>query len=119
MHIRKIENNLMKCVFVNDVKFSQSSINAIKDIRRRTQLSNPLTAALPAGVMINIFLGNKPLQSVHNISQTDFESLSKAMAAVPSIQRKLIHDIDVMQALEHSGKEAQFWKGVANGCGIK
>jgi len=109
----------MKCVFINDVKFSQDSIEAIKDIRRRSQLATALSVAMPAGVMINIFLGNKPLQSAYNISQTDFASLSKAMASIPSIQRKVIRDIATMQALTHSGKEAQFWRGVADGCDVK
>ncbi len=109
----------MKCAFINEVTFSQASADAIKDIRRRSQLAAALSGVMPAGVMINIFLGNKPLQSAYNISQTDFELLSKAMASVPLIQRKVIRDIATMQSLAHTGKEADFWRGVADGCDVQ
>lgn len=109
----------MKCVFINDVKFSQDSVNAIKDIRRRGEMAVALSRVMPAGVMLNIFLGNKPLHSAYNISQADFEALAKAMGSLPAIQRKVIRDIATMQALSHSGKESQFWRGVTNGCKIQ
>ena len=109
----------MKCVPINSVKFGQESIGAIKDIRRRKRLAASLSIVMPAGAMLNIFLGNDALKSAYNISQTDFEALAKAMASLPVIQRKVIRDIAMEQALYRSGKEAQFWKGVANGCGIK
>lgn len=109
----------MKCVFINDIEFSQESMNAIKDIRRRSQMASVLSRIMPAGIMVNIFLGNGALRSTYNISQTDFKSLSNAIAALPVIERKVIHDIAVMQALTHSGKESQFWRGVADGCSIQ
>ena len=109
----------MKCVFINDVKFSKESIEAINDIRRRSQFATALSIAMPTGVMLSIFLGNKSLQSAYNISQTDFKTLSKAITSMPSIQRKVIYDIAAMQALTHSGKESQFWRGIADGCDIK
>jgi len=108
----------MKCVFINNVKFSQESIAAIKDIRRRGHMVAALAKIMPASIMINIFLGNETLKSAYNVSQTDFESLAKAMASLPAIQRKIIRDIATMQALSHSGKESQFWRGVADGCRI-
>ena len=109
----------MECIFVNDVTFSQESVDAIEDIRRRSQMTVALSKIMPVGVMVNIFLGNGVLKSSYNISQTDFESLAKAMASLPVIQRKVIRDIAMMQALSHSGKEAQFWRGVADGCNIQ
>lgn len=69
--------------------------------------------------MVNIFLGNGELKLAYSISQTDFEALAKAMASLPAIQRKMIRDIAGQQALYLSGKEAQFWKGVVNGCNFK
>ena len=105
-------------MFINDVKFSQGSIAAIKDIRRRGHMLAALAKIMPAGIMINIFLGNNTLKSAYKVSQTDFESLAKAMAPLPTIQRKIIRDIATMQALSHSGKESQFWREVADGCSI-
>ncbi len=77
-----------------------------------------LSTTLPAGMMVNIFLGNGVLKSSYSITQTDFEALAKAMKSVPAIQRKVVKDIAMMQALSHSGRESKFWKGIANGCGM-
>ena len=109
----------MKCISISEIKFSQDSISAIKDIRRRSQMVKALSRIIPTGVMVNIFLGNGALKSAYNISQTDFESLAKAMTSLPAIQRKIIRDIATMQALSHSGKESQFWRGVADGCKVR
>ncbi len=70
-------------------------------------------------MIVNIFFGNGVLKSSYNITQTDFEALAKAMKSVPVIHRKVVKDIAMMQALSHSGKESNFWKGIANGCGIQ
>jgi hypothetical protein len=51
----------MQCVATSEVRFGTASISAIKDVRRRSELVKVLAVALPAGVMVNIFAGNKPL----------------------------------------------------------
>lgn len=108
----------MQCTSIYDLNFDQKSIDAIEDIKRRNNLSKVLSRVMPFGTMANIFLGNGPLKSAHNITRTDFEALAKAMAALPAIQRKVIQDIARRQAIYHVGREASFWKGVADGCGI-
>ena len=108
----------MECLSIDDVNFTRSSIDAIDDIRRVTKAWDTLSTLIPSGVMLTIFVGNKPIVSAYNISQTDFLSLAKAIQSLPAIQRKVIKDIASMQALERTGKEAKFWRGIANGCGI-
>jgi len=108
----------MQCIPIYGLNFDQESVNAIKDIKRRNELFLVLSRVMPFRTMANIFLGNGALQSAYNISQTDFETLAKAIAALPALQRKIIHDIAAMQFLTHSGRESKFWKGVADGCGL-
>lgn len=109
----------MECVSVDEVVFTQSSKIAIEDIRRVIKSWGLLSKIIPGGVMLTIFAGNKPLVSAYNISQTDFELIAKSLDALPVIQRKIIEDIAIMQALERTGKEAKFWKGIVNGCSIE
>jgi len=109
----------MQCISLESVRFTQSSIAAIEEIRRIRKAWSALAKIIPSGVMLTIFAGNKPLHSAYNVSQTDFETLAKAMDSLPKIQRRVIRDIAVMQALERGGKEAKFWKGIANGCKIR
>lgn len=109
----------MKCVFINEVKFSKESLYAIKDIRRKSQMISALSKLMPAGIMINIFLGNGVLKSTYNISQTDFKSLANAVSSLPAIERRVIYTIAADQALFHKGKESMFWGGIADGCSIK
>lgn len=108
----------MQCVSIVSVKFDQESISAIKDIKRRQNLTTALSLVMPAGTMANIFLGNGVLKSSFVILTTDFEALAKAIASLPAIQRKVIRDIATMQAILHTGQESTFWKGVADGCEI-
>lgn len=108
----------MQCVSIENVTFTQSSILAIEEIRRVRKAWSTLFKILPAGIMLTIFAGNKPLHSAYNISQTDFEALAKALDSLPKIQRRVIRDIATIQALERVGAEAKFWRGIANGCRI-
>lgn len=108
----------MQCIPINDIRFSQESIAAIKLIRKKNQLAVVLVTVLPAGAMVNIFLGNGSLQSSYNVYQTVFESLAKAMVSVSPIHRRVIQDIATRQALFSAGKESLFWRGVADGCAI-
>lgn len=109
----------MRCESMLGISFDRASKNAINDIRRKNQMARILSIVLPAGVMANIFIGNGVLKSSYNITQADFVALEKAMKSVPVIQRKVVKDIAMMQALSHSGKESRFWKGVANGCRVQ
>ena len=77
-----------------------------------------MSQAMPFGTMANIFLGNGALKSSHNIMATDFETLAKAMASLPAIQRKVIRDIATKQAVFHIGDQSKSWKGVVDGCEI-
>lgn len=108
----------MKCVTLNDVHFSPSSINAIKEIRRQIKLHKALSVIIPAGSMMVIFLGNGALQSAYNIAQTDFESLAQGMSSLRLMQRRAVRLQASMQVLETSGKEKNFWEGVLHGCNI-
>jgi len=109
----------MKCVSVNGLIFDTESLEAIKVIRRKSNLSVILSRIMPIGTMTNIFLGNGILKSSYNISQTDFEALAKAMQSLPVILRRVISNIAREQQLYHFGNERKFWKGVENGCGIQ
>jgi len=92
----------MQYISINGLEFSKESIDAIKDIRKRSQMAIVLSKVFPAGAMVNIFLGNGTLKSAYNISQTDFVALAKAMVSIPAIPRKVIRDIAMMQALSHT-----------------
>ena len=116
----------MGCVSIVEVVFLQSSKVAIEDIRRVIKSWGMLSKIIPVGVMQTIFSGNKPFISAYNISTTDLELLAKFLKTLPVIQRKIIEDIaprpierQIVQALERTGKEAQFYKGIVNGCSIQ
>ncbi|MBL1261800.1 MAG: hypothetical protein COB33_014885 [Thiotrichaceae bacterium] len=109
----------MKCVSINELKFDKESLAAIKDIRRRSNLSILLSRIMPTGTITNIFLGNGLLKSSYNISQADFEALAQAMQSLPVILRRVISNIAREQQLYHSGNEREFWVGVENGCGVQ
>lgn len=106
----------MQCVSIDSLVLSSRSLVAIKDIERRTHLSSVLKRVMSAGTMVNIFAGNGVMKSGFFVTQTDFEALSKAIAALPNITRRVIRDIADRQQLLRSGKEREFWRGVANGC---
>jgi hypothetical protein len=111
----------MKCVPVEDVTFDEKSIEAIEDIKRRTELAEILPTVMATGVMVNIFAGKGALKSAYNIAQTDFEALAKAIAALPHLERVVIRRIAQRQQLDlyRSPKEVEFWKGVEYGCSIR
>jgi len=56
--------------------------------------------------------------TTYSLAASDFEAFTKAMVALPVIQRRVIQDIAKEQAIYHIGVESQFWRGVADGCGI-
>jgi hypothetical protein len=109
----------MECIPINNITFDHVSLEAIREIRRKRQLTATLSIVMPAGTMANIFLGNDVLKSSYNITQTDFATLAKAIRGLPAIERKIIRDIAAMQALSHFGTESIFWRGIADGCNIQ
>jgi hypothetical protein len=109
----------MECIPIDNLSFDYESLEAIRDLRKRRQIVDVLSIALPVGAMANIFLGNGVLKSSYNITQTDFVTLAESIRGLPSIERKVIRDIASLQALSHFGKEFLFWRGVADGCSIQ
>lgn len=108
----------MQCVNLDNVNFSPSSISAIEEIREKRKLFSLLSGSLPTGVMINIFLGNGPIRSAYNITQTDFELFTQSMSAITLTERRVIQRIAKEQILATTSKENRFWKGVLYGCEI-
>lgn len=114
----------MECIPIIGLVFDQQSIDAIEDIKRRNDLFITLSKVMTHGVLFNIFAGKgkgSGLAIAHNITQTDFEMLAKALKAMPVIQRRVIQKIAEEQAIYHMPKykEKMFWIGVSEGCGIE
>jgi len=108
----------MQCVSIFGLKFDSKSIDAIEDIKRRTNMTSILSKLMPFGVMTNIFLGGTAINTLYNITATDFNVLSKSVDSLPSIYRRVIWNIASYQAMIHFGNEKDFWEGVADGCEI-
>lgn len=110
----------MECKTVPSVTFGPKSRAAIEEIRRKHQLSLMLQTLIPVGTMANIFLGNDALKSAYNVYSTDFETMGRAVAAVPAIEQAVILRIAKLAALDTAGAESEFWKqiagGIVNGC---
>lgn len=109
----------MQCISLENVNFDSNSQAALAELRRKEKLFGLLKFALPVGTMANIFLGNGAGKSAYNISQTDFETFAKAMFSLPPIHKKVVRDIARMQAISLTGKQSQFWRGIADGCGLQ
>ena len=100
--------------------FSQTSIKALDEIKRKRQLSNLLSTFLVSGTLSTIFLGANSLSSTYSVYSTDFVTLTRAMKAVPILIRSQIETIagDTYMNLKNH-KEKQFWKAVYLGCKVK
>lgn len=107
----------MECPNLGEIKFSQISLDAIEDIRRRQRLSGSLVVAIGAGHIINIFFGNGLLESTYSLYSTDFELMSKGMKSAPLLVRDAIESVAEMAYLSvPTHKEREFWRAVASGC---
>ena len=110
----------MECKTVAGVRFGPKSVAAIEEIRQKRQLAAMLRVAIPTGTIANLFVGNDSLKAAYSIYGTDFETMGRAMAAVPAIEQAVILRIAQMAALDTSGPESGFWRqfarGVSNGC---
>jgi len=110
----------MKCPDIGQIKFSQTSINAINDIRNRQLLSSALLATMGAGTIFNIFtLGSSLPETSFSVYSTDFKAMADAMASVPAITREAISRVSFQAQYDAKGyKEQQFWEAVREGCSV-
>ena len=106
----------MECISIDHVQFSRDSIDTIEELRGRLSKVSSLSWVVPSSAMAIIFLGNKPLQSAYNITQTDFELMTKALGGLPHLARRIVKDKAGEMYLRTSGKESKFWKGIYYGC---
>lgn len=109
----------MECPNIAEISFSNTSKDAIDEVRRIKKASDSLLKTVAAGHVVNIFLGNDPLKASYALYSTDFQSMAKALTAVPKITRRRIADIADMAYLSVVDyKEKQFWKAISSGCRI-
>jgi hypothetical protein len=109
-----------KCPDIGYIKFSQTSIDAINDIRNRQLLSNTLLITMGGGAIINIpTLGSSLPETSFALYSTDFKAMADAMASVPVITRDRIEFIaSCAQNDVKDYKEKMFWEAVRNGCSV-
>src|SRR5690554_4185708 len=109
----------MECPNIGEIKFSQISLDAIEDIRRRQRLSKFLVVTIGVGQVANIFFGNGMLESTYSLYSTDFELMAESMRSAPEIIRKSIEQTAGMTYLSvPTHKERLFWMAVVSGCRI-
>ncbi len=110
----------MNCSDISQIKFSDTSIKAIKEIRGMIKKAKALTWAIGIGNIANIFVGNDALKASYNLHSTDFTRMAEAMQAVPAILRKRVSDTASIAYLNVTQyKEKLFWQAVVAGCKIK
>jgi len=109
----------MKCPTIHQLTFSQRSKESLDEIKRIKSLSNLLSTFLVSGTLSTIFLGANSATATYSVYSTDFETLTKAMKAVPVLTRSLIEKIaGRTQMYSTNPKEKQFWKAVYLGCKV-
>jgi hypothetical protein len=111
----------MPCSPITGLKLDKESKTALARIKENQNLDKLLSAAITVGAFNSIFTKNKAPIVALNITQTDWNLYSKAMSALPSIQKHLIQkEIDMMiihyQLGKYDYKHVQFWKGMKHGC---
>src|SRR5690554_2418185 len=111
----------MSCPPISGLKLDTESKDAIGRITKNQNLAKLLSASLTVGVFNSISTKNKAFVTALNITQTDRDLYSKAMSALPHIQKRVIQrEIDMMiihyQMGKYDHKHVQFWKGMKHGC---
>lgn len=111
----------MPCSPIANISLDLESRNALDRIAANQNLAKLLGAAINIGVFNSIFTKNKAPVSAYNITQTDWDLYSKAMAALPAIQKSAINkEIDLMilhyQIGKYDYKHVTFWKGMKDAC---
>jgi len=111
----------MPCSPIINLSLDNESKAALERIKKKQNIAKLLGATISVGVFNSIFTKNKAPVAAFNITQTDWDLYSKAMAALPIIQKRLIEkEIDLMivhyQMGKYDDKHVQFWKGMKQGC---
>lgn len=107
----------MECPNIGDISFSQTSLDAIEDLKRRKDLSNALVLFSGAGHIVNIFVGRSSLNTVYSLYSTDFELLAEALTDIPDIVKNRIETVAYTTYLNVGDyKEKQFWQAIYQGC---
>ena len=111
----------MTCSPIMNLSLDDASKAALERIKKQQSLAKLLGAAISVGIFSNIFTNNKTPVAAFNITQTDWDLYSEAMASLPIIQKRLIEkEIDLMilhyQMGKYDYKHVQFWKGMKHGC---
>ncbi len=111
----------MSCPNIIDMSLDEESISTLERISKKKNISARLSAAISIGVFNSIFTKNKAPVAAFNVTQTDWKLYSRAMAALPAIQKRAIQkEIDLMiihyQIKDYDHKHVQFWKGMKDGC---
>lgn len=108
----------MECPTILNLKLDQSDIDALETIRKIRRNEEFLKAALPAGVLATIFLGNKSPEVMFSVHNTDFVAFASAMATIPSITRRQIIQQAQLQQLKPriTPQQRQFWRAIESGC---
>lgn len=112
----------MNCPEITNLTFSPSGVKAINEIRRKQALGKALIRLIGSSVLIDIFVGRTgvegPLAAAYNIAKADWEAWPQAMVSVNPMIREQVQMIAFDESQkEYSGKEHEFWKAVADGCG--
>jgi hypothetical protein len=109
----------MECPNIQEIAFSQTSIDTIKRIRSVKKNSLLLNNTIPIGHVMNIFFGNGVLKSSYNFYSTNFKAMGDAMSGLSDIAKRQIYNAAGMASLSvNDPKERQFWIAIANGCKI-
>lgn len=108
----------MDCPNIDEMKFSQASIDAIEEIRRLKIVFNDLLYATPAAHIANIFVGNSALEATFSLGFTDFQAMANALKGLPLMEKnRLLRDVKMVQLSSGlSYQERQFWKAIESGC---
>ena len=107
----------MECPDIDNLKFSQISLEAVEEIRQKRELGDLLIKTIGYGTWANIFVGNGMMEMTISLNSTDFEGMAKTMAKIPAITRSVIQRIADMTYLNVSDyKEKQFWSAISSGC---
>ncbi|BFM05902.1 hypothetical protein GCM10025791_21740 [Halioxenophilus aromaticivorans] len=111
----------MPCSPISGFRLDSESRAALQRINDNKKITKYLGTALSLGVFNSIFTKSEPPVAAFNITQTDWELYSKAMNALPSIQKKAIQkEIDLMiihyQMGKYDHQHVQFWQGMKHAC---
>jgi len=115
---------MSQCKPIHGLTLDHNSKKAIERILNKSKNARHLRAALSVGNFVNIFSSKKALPVMYSITATDWELFSEAMAAVGTIEKRVIRqEIDLLQieycGLKYDHKLCQFWTQVGDGCGFQ